>query len=379
MRCYKEFATTYGNDSRLKGLAQARGGFEGAVKKFLTARSQLAIHCCIMGNPTSRDGGKLLSYLIDVMPQAVEVKSVNGVTPLQIAFELYDDLAARILIGAGADQTARDKNGRNILHCLLTRHVNDNRMLQKLPVMLDLIDQRILPSLFQERCAVDPGSLTPLAMWMANSRHSSTDEQDMETMRILLRYGGGDELGLINGEGDTPLHVMVRRVGFALTKTILEHDPTLLNRENATGRTAYDIAEDATIAEVLSDPPPMPGDYRYQDRRARKYGLSSHWATSITDRPETDFVESIDSDRRTDKEKIWDLVRETKQKLDAEGRGMRRLVTLNEANEVARRLASKNSRPTRSTGDEGEDGEEERPSYGDEVQLWLNRAGQRIP
>ena len=376
MRCYNAFAEANTDDKRLQRLAQAHGGFEAAMAQFITSRSHLAIHCCLMGERDDRY--PTLRFLVKAMPSAVDARSSEGLTPLHIAMELYDDVAARILVEAGADQTARDKSGNTMLHRLLHRQTNSEEHLEKLPLMLDVIDKRLLSTLFLERSSEHPSSLTPLAKWISNSRRgpASCDTIESETLRIILRYSQGAELSNLNGEGDTPLHVAVREEVYYLVEVILEHDPTLVNRENATGRTPYEMAEDATIAGICSDPPPIAGDHRFNARHSRRTGLPAHWADPVVNRQYKNFHNPPFYDRQTNTEKVWNLVRGTKEKLDAQANGKRRLVTLNEANQVARRLATvKAGSLSRRGGDE----EHEQVSVQqDEVQHWLPWAAQRI-
>jgi len=58
----------------------------------------------------------------------------------------------------------------NALHRLLKRSVHAHELPRKLPEMLELVDQRIRPSLFLERSTEHPGSLTPLALWISAAR-----------------------------------------------------------------------------------------------------------------------------------------------------------------------------------------------------------------
>nr|POF05923.1 uncharacterized protein CFP56_53310 [Quercus suber] len=389
MRCYKDFAEAHKDQKLLQHLALAKGGFEASAEKFLAARSHLAIHSCLMGNKTADDSA-LLKYLISSMPASLDAKSRDGLTPLHVAFQLFDDAAVRLLIDAGADQTARDSMGNNIVHHLLKRSENE-KTVTKLPQMLDLIDKRVLPSLMVERCSEDPGALTPLAYFCA-SKYSDSDTQT-EIVRIVIKYSEGKELSMINGEGDTPLHVAVRKNMPQFCKVILDHDSTLLLRENSTGRTPYEMAEDSTIMSFCEGSPLMTDNAGDLARvRARRLGLPELWSRNLVDRAESAFVENKDPDRRSRQEKVWDLVRQVKAQLDGEGHSSRRLVTLHEANEVARRLAAKHrvqgssgAHPSyagsnRVTGYDGDEGEkeggdaEQLPRGGDEVQVWLSMA-----
>jgi hypothetical protein len=72
-------------------------------------------------------------------------------------------------------------------------------------------------------------------------------------------------------------------------------------------------------------------------------------------------------------------LQETKARLEAEGNSTRRLVTLNEANEVAKRLAAmKASTRTRreKISDEGEDSDED--GGADEVGTYMDRAKREL-
>ncbi|KAK3702220.1 hypothetical protein LTR37_015052 [Vermiconidia calcicola] len=374
MRCYMEFFEAHRDDKRIERLVLSNLGFDGAVKKFLNTRSQLAIHCCLMGWPTV-EADRLLRYLVEIMPDTLESKSVEGLTPLQIAFQLYHEDAVKILIAAGADQTCRDKSGKNILHHLLSRSFTEEKEVQKLKQMLELIDDRVLPTLFTERST---GSLTPLHFWLTHQYRSNEAECHEQVMRLLLKHSGGQELGLISGEGDTPLHRTVKIHNVQLTRVILEHDASLLNRENATGRTPFEMAENSELAAVCDNPPPMPNHYSFSDRRAKKYGLNTAWNTNLLDRSAGSFAEPA-VEGKSDRDEVWEMLKETKTRLDAEGKAKRRLVTLGEANEVAKRLAAmKSSKARRGDYEDDEEksemDEDEDLAVGDEVQAYLGSA-----
>ena len=372
MRCYNEFAEANQDDKRIQQLQLSKTGFKGSLEEFLQTRSHLAIHCCLMGKPTA-EAYSLLRYLVQAMPNTVEVKSLEGFTPLQVAFELYREDSAKLLIQVGADQTCRDKSGRNILHSLLSRSFNKREHVENLKKMLDLIDKRVLPTLFVERTT---RSLTPLHYYLLRSGRDHCKER---VFRTLLEYGAGQDLSLISGEGDTPLHNLVKTSEISLIEIILEREPSLMNRENATGRTPYEMAEDAALAEACNDPPPMPDSSDFKIRRARRYGLKDDWATDVLDCSPKSFVEEAKIAELSRRERVWKLLQETKAKLDAEGKSKRRLVTLNEANEVARRLAQMKSRSAdyqESYNSVASYDEEEEPPK-DEVQIWLNDAKRR--
>ena len=372
MRCYKEFAEANQNDKRLKQLALSENGFEAIVAKFLNVRSDTVVHCCIAGEYTA-EADELLRYLLQSMPESLEAKSAEGYTPLHVAFELYREDWARLLVQqqAGADQTCRDKSGKNILHSLLDRHIDEDKEVDELKRMLDLIDKRVLSTLFLERST---GSLTPLQYWLNNNRGGKVEDS---VLKVILDYGGGKELSFISGEGDTPLHTAVKRANLSLTRILLDHNASLLNRENATGRTPYEMAEDAAIARLCSNPPPMPRDNGFERRRAERLQLHRDWHHDITRRSERGFVDELDYVSPSDQSRVWSLLQETKAKLEDAGDWNRRLVSLHEANQVAKRLAAmkSGSRVREDESDvESEDSDYEAAEGTDEVEAYMNQA-----
>lgn len=97
MRCYREFEEANEDDKRLKQLALSDAGFKNTVEKFLNARSHTVVHCCLAGDYTA-EADSLLRYLLQSVPEGLEAKSVEGYTPLHVAFELYREDWARLLI-----------------------------------------------------------------------------------------------------------------------------------------------------------------------------------------------------------------------------------------------------------------------------------------
>ncbi|KAF2192505.1 ankyrin repeat protein [Zopfia rhizophila CBS 207.26] len=314
-RHYLAFAEAYKSDKLIKHLNTAAGGFDKVLSNWLGARRELAIHCAVMAEPR-RETRKLLDYLIKVFPESIHIKSSLGHTPLALAFSLGRLEAAKTLIAAGADQTVRDANGNNILHLLLcsayTSRCRDKKGLQD---FLDVIDKRLISSLLTERST---GSLTPLARWMCNSYESRS------VLNIFLTFAeptGNEHLELLDGSGDTPIHQAVKSRKQDWLRIMLECRPDLLYRENATGRTPYEMAEDAYIASCVAD---APSTSRY------------HSSNSILDRSAKCFCKDYKEPEYVTPESIWRLCEDFMKKHP----GKRRLVSLLDANEVAKRLAS---------------------------------------
>jgi hypothetical protein len=151
----------------------------------------------------------LIKHLVSVLPESLEQKSSEGWSPLHVAVYAQREDVVSYLISVGANQRSRDKAGRNMAHSMLVNlhdgynsAKNDAEELKKI---LDLFDIAALKEMLLERCTKNPGALTPLAYWMARYRGNYKDSHIVE---VLTSYSSGEELEMINGEGDLPLHVV---------------------------------------------------------------------------------------------------------------------------------------------------------------------------
>ena len=217
---------------------------------------------------------------------------------------------------------------------------------------MDLIDPQLRASLSTERAKSDPGSLTPLAKWV----RLGTDpfEEQCAILKDLLGFPGKDDhLEMLDGAGDTPLHVLTKQCTVHLMRVVLEHNPLLVYRENAVGRTPLEMAEDICTAQSFKDPPHIPMGHNYVQK--------------MIDRTPESFV---DGKKEKDKRhysgancySALNLCRDMMQKHP----GKRRLVTLHEANEVAKRLAARQGKLTRSS----QFGSQKFTDKSDEIDLW---------
>jgi ankyrin repeat protein len=385
IRSYQEFAAKYPDDKRIKSLVDAPDGFTASVQRFLTTRSSLTIHCCVLG-VQEKFSARLLRYLLRVMPENLNKKSAEGRTPLSIAFQLRRFALAKILIDAGADQTCRDSYSNNLLHHVFAQNIKKEEWEKALPAIFDLIDPRLLPTLFSERNTL---SNTPLALW--TSRYATNNDFDSArsfVLDYLLRYpSASDSLDFVDGAGNTPLHNAVQRSDWDIASVILRHNPTLLLRENSIGRTPLEMIEDQAISKIVREPVPLGTDWQRRNRIAQKRGLASDWYNNLVSRapkglvPAAGTLEAAYDQVQTgenDRLKTLQLLRDTLAQLKAEGKAKRKLVTLNEANEVARRLAAMKvgSKPVGNADQNGEEDEEhgekqEAVQAKDEVKMWL--------
>jgi ankyrin repeat protein len=278
--------------------------------------------------PPRPESLKLIQYLLKTMPEAVEARSDCQYTPLSLAFSLRRFDAARILIEAGANQTVRDHEGDNILHLLLSstsKLHSSSAHAEHIKTFLDLVDQRLIPSLLIERSAASPGSLTPLACWLRQASYSESKESE-DMLRMLLgyasSYGNNEHLEMLDGSGETPVHTVVKNNQRVWLKVMLEFRPDLLYRENSVGRTPYELVQDSYIAASVSSPP---------------YITTYNSVSSIVNRDAASFVKDKEGDEHGHTESTWRIC----DNFMKEHPGKRRLVSLMDANEVAKRLANR--------------------------------------
>lgn len=331
--------------------------------------------------PTTDETIRLVKYLVKSSPSAVNKRSSNGLTPLSLTFSLARYPLAKLLIDAGGDQTIRDTaNGYNLLHLLLVGNSGSGTpfsysgsgyfVRHDVPIitkLLDLLDPSVLGDMFTQRNSYTSGAATPLHYWLTYTnflcgcKDRAEDEEEM--FKTLLKYSKGEELQMINGAGETPLHTLVTMKKFSLMRVLLDFNPMLLYRENATGRTPAEVAYDEYMADKVRAEPDL-----IRRWRGNNYGVSH------ADRNPESFVKSESGLAATG---AWGICKEVVEK----HAGKRRLVSLNEANEVARRLAEtrkmeeRNRYRLRKRGEEhGEEQEDEMEDTGDVVSDWWPKA-----
>ncbi|KOC16985.1 ankyrin repeat protein [Aspergillus flavus AF70] len=331
-RHYVEFSKTHEQDHRLKLLAKSSSGIEKSLMSWLNAKSNLVLHCAILSTPTL-ESRRLVEYLVREVPECLETRSAGRYTPLALAYSLNRADYADILIKAGASQTVRDSRGNNLIHLLLCGIDGDTSGKPgNIKRLLGLLDPRLAPSLLVERSSDEPGSVTPFARWMHHAYFNGSDaDRLIDIARILLEFAestGQKHLELLDGTGNTPVHYAVKHELVQILELMMDRRPDLLYRENATGNTPLELEEDAWTLKATSEPP----SFRTRDR-----SWNGRW---ITDANMVDVdPESFLPDLRPPEKSLRDVCHER-----ASGRPeKRKLVTLNEANEVAKRLAAQKS------------------------------------
>ncbi|KAH6682113.1 hypothetical protein F5X68DRAFT_233828 [Plectosphaerella plurivora] len=410
-RQYVEFGKSdaAGIDPRLKHLLSAPGGFERAVTKWLGNQNELALHFAVLGRP-GKAANEVVEYLAEACPGSLEFKSTSGDTPLLLAFSSGRIDFAKTLIAAGADQSARNGRGDNIIHVVLEYEPKADR----LRPMLELIDPELRMHLLLQRNNLQDAGATPLHAWVDRycqttrqrpnyySAHASSagytykynnyesKEEGIAVLKLLLEYSKGGELEMLNGAGDTPLHSAVMAGNLDIVEGLLEFNPQLLYRENAVGRTASEVALGFVMSKKFKSPESIhgvtrhlhnfignilvqrsPEEYAKDKELSESKGISPWVRRSAKEHAQTTpYYRGYDNQRNEkNSAAVWEAIEA------ALGRhpGQRRLVSLNEANDVARRLGEKynsaryfSMRPRNDDGDDeekdSEDGNDGKPN-----------------
>jgi hypothetical protein len=98
----------------------------------------------------------------------------------------------------------------------------------RLRELLQPLDRSHVKEMLLERCTLGPhfSSLTPQAYLLKKntSTNSRTSHIKPDVIKILTEYSGSEDMDLINGEGDLPLHQVsfpVKRSDFCNSELII--------------------------------------------------------------------------------------------------------------------------------------------------------------
>jgi ankyrin repeat protein len=357
LRQYLAFAKSKAarDDVRLKHLAQAPGGFDSAISKWLNDQSEhfsthtgllftradknkgdLVLHAAICA-PPSKSATELVSYLVKTQPSLLDVRAANGATPLLLAYRLGRFDAAKILIDAGADQSTKDYGRNNLLHAALYTPP----VAKKLKPMLDLLDRGTLIPMLGERNKVDQAGRTPLHQYCATvANYTYYHKEDaIRMIRLLISISpetAKQALKMLDGAGDTPLHTLLAKdADPAVVRAIIDFDQSLLCCENAVGRTPAEVAHDRYLAGNIKNP-----------NVGWRYRADESVSTLVTASP-AQFVKKETSEEPKEHEAKstvamnWRLCSEI---MAHNGQPKRTLVSLNSANFVAQRLGEQHTK-----------------------------------
>jgi hypothetical protein len=388
---YLDFAKSNATDSRIQGVAQAPGGLRGILAKWWKARSQLIVHMAVMSGPEEDGSSPMLQYVLETAPDTIEAKDSEARTPLLTAVGLRRITALKTLIGAGAVQSIRDRHGHNAMHLLLKSLPSGGRDAELLPAILEVFDQKLLKSMFLQRSAFAADGRTPLAT--ALYRERTYDDFDplelIATCKAVFKITGGDDLAVLNADGDYIVHMLARGKTNLhwgpeiVIKWLIDYRPEMLHWENATGMTPLEIAETRVFRDLVQNPPKLPEpqhDLKFTIIDAGNHNGSGRAGEDSELARARRQIDAFLSDDRKDLEGrsgAWRM-HQLLLGLVAQYPGKRKLVSVMDANEVAKRLAEKKQRAWYSTKDTEESGPQRKRAIDevetDEVQLWWHDA-----
>ncbi|MCJ1384124.1 hypothetical protein MMC17_007240 [Xylographa soralifera] len=329
-RLYKQYCIDNKDKNKLVALSKAHGGFDKAIHDWFYAKIDLALHHALQGNANHEDVVTVIEYLVRAIPSTLEGKDEVGLTPLALAFSLGKIDLIPVLLALGADQTTRTTNGCNLLHLILSDHTSHvHNRTRKIEEMLSLLDKRLIPDMLVARSSREPTDLTPLARWILDGG------SNCDVFAILAKHMTGEEVVMLDGSGQRPIHQAIKQHRCALVATMLHHYPDLLYMENAMGQTPLELAESLYIRHIINLAPKMHEQPRLpliENRDPSDFIPGQEWDRQREDRSaiETDVVET------------WRVCKEAAER--QEGGMTRKLVSVTEAAEVAKRLAEKKKR-----------------------------------
>jgi hypothetical protein len=280
-----------------------------------------------------------VSYLVESRPGLIEARSVQQMTPLQTACFLGRLDIVEMLVKAGANQLAKESGWKNLLHSAL--HFSPKA--KQLQSLLDLLDRDVVIRMLRERSSLDTLGRTPLHLWIGNavntSRYAKTDDI-LDMLNLLLglsNEAASRALQMLDAAGDTPLHTLVFKStedALAMARVMVGLDPNLLFRENAVGRTPIEVAREMFVNSRIK---PSNAEAYWGDQSVKN--LPSAAPSTFL---KTDQNEAREHEDTSTVAKMWRLFEDTLSKFPTEPK--RRLVSLYEANDVAKRLGEEHMR-----------------------------------
>lgn len=331
----------------------------------------LALHCAVIASPDTQTLNSHVEMALQHAGASANAKNSNGLTPLHLAFSLRRIMAAKALVKAGADPTARDNTGRNMLHHILFGDRTKILTLSNLfRALCDILDPELIKQLaIQRTYAASKDELgwglhTPLSSWIY-WHMSSKNNGDM--LRMILKTTGGKELYIMDGTGNYPIHQAVRSLMVQLAEVMLEFDPALAQLENATGVTPLELSGSKLLDSQLSHSSELSWGVLTGKKPSRRNDTTKDYGSQhknndskaeSTDARDPSPFSSLDSPER----QMWELLSNTV----SGNQSKRKLVSIHDANLLVKRLDAK--RTARHNPNLGSGGDRK-----DESVEWLRR------
>lgn len=226
-QCLKDFMDAHPDTMKTKLLKKQGDGLGFLLQKGLGVETTLLPHLAIKGWVKTYPM-ETFRFLLS-RPGAVDAR-----TNLHMNLPLYAVQEAgfescKIAVVAelrktehGADFAARDSRGRNILHhALVPRGSTAIVNTKLLAEVLELLPSDVMETGWTQR--ILGTSRTPLAYWLS----MQNGRVHIPTLKLILKYSKGQELGIANNEGNLPIHwVCVPPLHFT---RVISHDHPLIN------------------------------------------------------------------------------------------------------------------------------------------------------
>lgn len=206
--CLKEFMQIHPDTNETKLLKKQGDSLGFMLQKGLGVETTLLPHLAVKGW-FKEYPMETFRFLLS-RPGALEARtnlSLN-IAMYAVARAAYDKNALVIVKELlkpeyEVDFLARDGKGRNVLHIALSPasgYPHTPCDINCLKQILQILPKEVLETGWTQRMLGT--SQTPLAHWLS----SQNQTVELATLRLILKYSKGRELGIANGEGNLPLH-----------------------------------------------------------------------------------------------------------------------------------------------------------------------------
>ena len=334
---YLKFAESHPGDKRVRALSDSKGGFKAAIEKWLNTRADLVLHCALLAPFDDKDIPKLkavLKYLLDARPELLEKRSLGGLTPLLLAAKCERPEIIKLLLEAGADPRKKDGTGRNVAHYIIQGHRGhgDGSCIKD---RLDCFRRSDIEGMLLE--ADNDGNL-PRGWYGFN----------LPEQKTVTEYQSRD-LSMMSPLGEYPLHQAVKFANLSVAKLIVGYTPMQVGWENATGITPLEMAEMKVKTKIARESKDISSWYNDEFNDDEEPGVVVKDLRTFEPKPKEveEWKKDKDLDEKERMRQIYQLLQKTQKGLQAKGEWKRRLVTLNEANEVTRRITAGNAKEVR--------------------------------
>lgn len=205
-KCLKEFMDAHPGTMRTKLLTKQADGLGFLLQKGLGVETTLLAHLAIKGWADTYPM-ETFRFLLSRSGALLARTNLHLNIPLYAVQEAAYENQKKVVIAElrrpeydETDFAARDIIGRNVAHHALVplgRGITDAKHLADI---LELLPGDVLETAWTQR--IVGTSQTPLAYWLS----TQVGSLHIPTLRVILKYSKGRELGIANSEGNLPIH-----------------------------------------------------------------------------------------------------------------------------------------------------------------------------